>query len=367
VRVVDLRSGATPPRLEVRASPAAELLRLLGVLVTRDEVGDYDVGEDRIRQVTSALPPGVFDRAREIGRDRALLTLSIAAARLEPPGTVDDLLHLLDDDPTLPWRLLLSTSCRDWDWEPVAADARALASGDPDAVERLRAAADDPARGVPARVRALLELDATAYGRQVAEVVRATRDSVWSRLADEAMDAIERDVAHRRSRIDVGDAVGTLVLEATNGYELPEDPSVRRVLLLPSFWMRPWIVVDQLDDTLVLSTPVADSFVALPAEVPPPPLLKLTKALADEGRLQLLRRMSTGRISLAEATDHLGVTKPTAHHHLSILRQAGLVTMSGGGRSTRYALRRHPAEVAHEALATYVPALVTDHPADGAR
>jgi DNA-binding transcriptional ArsR family regulator len=147
------------------------------------------------------------------------------------------------------------------------------------------------------------------------------------------------------------------VLEATNGYALEEDPSIRRILLLPSFWLRPWIIVDQLFDldTLVLSTPVADAFVALPAEVPPPSLLKLSKALADEGRLKLLRRMSTGPVSLGEATEQLGVAKATAHHHLSILRQAGLVVMHGGGRSTRYALRIDPAEAAHDALAAYVP------------
>jgi DNA-binding transcriptional ArsR family regulator len=361
VRLVDLRSSAavTPPTVEVRASEAAELLRLLGVIVGEDDHSSYDVGADRVAAVREALPAELFARAETLGggEHRAFLSLSNAAARLDAPGDVDQLLALLDAEPTLPWRLLLSLATQDVDWDDEPADGRALARGDGAALERLRERCGVDRDRVPAEVRRLLDTDPEAHGREVAAVVRATRDAVWDQVGPEAMAAIERDAAHRRERIAAGDDVGALVLEATNGYALEEDPSIRRILLLPSFWLRPWIIVDQLFDldTLVLSTPVADAFVALPAEVPPPSLLKLSKALADEGRLKLLRRMSTGPVSLGEATEQLGVAKATAHHHLSILRQAGLVVMHGGGRSTRYALRIDPAEAAHDALAAYVP------------
>jgi DNA-binding transcriptional ArsR family regulator len=361
VRLVDLRgsSSATPPTVEVRASEAAELLRLLGVIVGEDDHSSYDVGADRVAAVRDALTPDLLARAEALGGgdDRAFFSLSNAAARLDAPGDVDQLLALLDGEPTLPWRLLLSLATQDVDWEEAPADGRALARGDADALARLRERCGVHREQVPAQVRRLLDADPERHGREVAAVVRATRDAVWGRLGPEAMAAIGRDVAHRREQVAAGEDVAALVLDATNGYALEDDPSIRRILLLPSFWLRPWIIVDQLFDldTLVLSTPVADAFVALPAEVPPPSLLKLSKALADEGRLKLLRRMSTGPVSLGEATEQLGVAKATAHHHLSILRQAGLVVMHGGGRSTRYALRIDPAEAAHEAIAAYVP------------
>jgi DNA-binding transcriptional ArsR family regulator len=361
VRLVDLRgsSSATPPTVEVRASEAAELLRLLGVIVGEDDHSSYDVGADRVAAVRDALAPDLLARAEALGGgdDRSFFSLSNAAARLDAPGDVDQLLALLDGEPTLPWRLLLSLATQDVDWEEAPADGRALARGDADALARLRERCGVHREQVPAEVRRLLDADPERHGREVAAVVRETRDAVWGRLGPEAMAAIERDATHRRERVAAGEDVAALVLEATNGYALEDDPSIRRILLLPSFWLRPWIIVDQLFDldTLVLSTPVADAFVALPAEVPPPSLLKLSKALADEGRLKLLRRMSTGPVSLGEATEQLGVAKATAHHHLSILRQAGLVVMHGGGRSTRYALRIDPAEAAHDAIAAYVP------------
>jgi DNA-binding transcriptional ArsR family regulator len=165
------------------------------------------------------------------------------------------------------------------------------------------------------------------------------------------MGPIRRDVAHRNERLATGADPTAVVVEATNGYEPPDDAGPRRIVLLPSYWMRPWLVLGHHGtDTEVISTVVADQFLVLPSEAPPPALLKLAKALSDESRLKLLRRMASGPISLTEATDALDVAKATAHHHLSILRQAGLVSMRGTGRSTRYALRTDPA--ARDALST---------------
>jgi DNA-binding transcriptional ArsR family regulator len=361
VRLVDLRGTPTtaPPSLEVRTSEAAELLRLLGVVVGEDVHSSYDIGADRIAQLRDALPADLLTRARDIGAGdlRAFFGLSNLAARLEAPGDIDQLLALIDAEPALPWRLLLSLAIFDADWDDAPVDGRAIAAGDTDALDLLRSCCAAPDRTTPEQVSALAAMDPEAHGREVAAIVATARDAVWSHVGPEAMGAIERDAAHRRARLDAGDDPATIVLEATNGYALEEDPTIQRVVIMPSFWLRPWLIVDQFVDleTLVLSTPVADSFLVLPAEQPPPSLLKLSKALSDEGRLKLLRRMTCGPVSLSEATEHLGVAKATAHHHLSILRQAGLVVMSGGGRATRYALRTDPALAAHDALAAYVP------------
>lgn len=359
MRFVDLRTTPTPApvSVEVRASEAAELLRLIGVVCGEDDDNDYDVGRTRATALREALDPAIVAKARGLsdGDFRAFFSLSNLAARLDPPGDVDQLLALLDAEPRLPWQTLLSLAA--YDLGDAPANAQAIAAGVPEALAELEACCDDPDWHAPEVLRRLLDADPEAHGRAVAEVVEHVYTAVWGRVADEAMGAIGRDADHRRARIDAGDDPATLVLEATNGYALEDDSSIRRVLVLPSFWLRPWLIVDHLPDveTLVLSTPVADAFVALPPEVPAPGLLKLTKAVSDEGRLKLLRRMTSGPISLGEATERLGVTKATAHHHLSILRQAGLVTMRGGGRNTRYALRVDPADAAREAIAAYVP------------
>jgi DNA-binding transcriptional ArsR family regulator len=54
-------------------------------------------------------------------------------------------------------------------------------------------------------------------------------------------------------------------------------------------------------------------------------LARLYKALGDEKRLALLRLLRRGPTSLGDASREVGLSKSTTHHHLAILRQAGLV------------------------------------------
>jgi DNA-binding transcriptional ArsR family regulator len=361
VRVVDLRTTPSRhgPEVVVVASSAAELFRLIGVLVSSEEIsGEYDLGDERIAQLRTRLPEDLFEDIRRIGTaeaDQGYLVLSLVAADLPEPAGIPELLAALDADPTLPWRTLLSHEAQEV--AEVAEDlVERLVTGEAGALEELRRLADADA-DCPASVTGLLQTDPVAYGRQIASVVERFDREVNHELEEEAMGPVRRDVAFRRQQLADGVDPEEVVLGATNGYALSEDGSVRRIVLLPSYWMRPWLVVGRHGGQVeVVSTVVGDEFLALPSEAPPPSLLKLCKALSDEGRLKLLRRMSSGAVSLSEATDELDVAKATTHHHLAILRQAGLVTMAGTGRSTRYALRGDPAAITQEAIAAYVPA-----------
>lgn len=297
-------------------------------------------------------------RARELltsldrGAGKTFHTLALLGGELPAPYGIDELLELLRTDPARSWRLIFEQVTWQQDGE-LAPLAEALAAGDDAAAARLRALGADAE--CPAGFESLLEHTPDAHGRAVLEVLELVRAAVWDDLAPEAMGAIERDVAHRQQQLAEDVPLEQVVLEATNGYELDVGPTSRRVVLLPSYWMRPWLDVGTVGDAEVLTTVVADEFVQLPKEAPPPALLKLFKALGDEGRLRLLRRMSCGPISLGEATEELGVAKATAHHHMSILRQAGLVSIREEGRSMRYGLRTDPPAAARDALAAYVP------------
>ncbi|MFP4634679.1 MAG: ArsR/SmtB family transcription factor [Nitriliruptoraceae bacterium] len=351
MRMVDLRPSSSPSALtlDVEASAGAELLRLIGVLVDLDGSEGYDVGPDRIEQLRQRLPEGVLDQLTTLDVvDNSFHVLSLLAADLPVPCGVDELLGVLDADPGIAWRLLLGHHAGGHEHGDHDLAER-ITDGDPDAIATVSAwdvAIDEP-------LGRLLAVTPEAHGAELTAAIRAVRP-LWDELEREAMSAIARDVAYRRAQVEEGRDVASIVLEATNGYELAPAPSVRRVLLLPSYWIRPWIVIGSRHDAEVITTVVADQFVSLPSEAPSPALLRLFKALGDEGRLKLLRRMSTGPISLGEATAELDVAKATAHHHLSILRQAGLVATRGEGRNSRYSLREDPAEAAREALTGYI-------------
>jgi DNA-binding transcriptional ArsR family regulator len=68
-------------------------------------------------------------------------------------------------------------------------------------------------------------------------------------------------------------------------------------------------------------------------------LLRLHKALSDEKRLRMLRLLADGPATLQQLADGVGLAKSSAHHHLVILRSAGLVKVTLE-RESLYTLRR---------------------------
>ena len=67
--------------------------------------------------------------------------------------------------------------------------------------------------------------------------------------------------------------------------------------------------------------------------------LRLGRALGDERRVRILRRLVAGEASLGELAETAGLAKSTAHHHLAHLRAAGLVTLRGNARGYWYLIR----------------------------
>ena len=112
--------------------------------------------------------------------------------------------------------------------------------------------------------------------------------------------------------------------------------------------MRPWVVLWEHRSTKIFCYPIAPAEEgASPAEV-----ARVYKALGDEGRLKLLRRLTDGPLKLSEAAAELGVAKSTAHHHLAILRQAGFVAVRDDDDKV-YTLRRD-LPLAGELLTAYL-------------
>src|SRR5690606_27895072 len=130
--------------------------------------------------------------------------------------------------------------------------------------------------------------------------------------------------------------------DVTNGvdYEIPL--GVTRVILVPTMVIRPLSLIEQYRDVLMVFYGLADEFINLNPEAPPSWLVKFYKALSDEKRLRILRRLSEADASLDELTQLLDLSKSTVHHHITILRGAGLIRVSMGsdkGESMAYGLR----------------------------
>jgi ArsR family transcriptional regulator len=64
------------------------------------------------------------------------------------------------------------------------------------------------------------------------------------------------------------------------------------------------------------------------------------KALADETRQKIMNLVCCGWLSVNEIVEQLDVSQPTVSHHLSILREAGLVNAREQGKQTFYSLNQ---------------------------
>ena len=151
---------------------------------------------------------------------------------------------------------------------------------------------------------------------------------------------LERD-AGRQSGRGEGQEATDLVEQATGGIRLVGDRSIRVVYLAPGYFNRPYNYVFGADDGRLVVYPIAEeSIESAEGHAPPPAVVRLYRALGDETRLRILRLLRERDRYLTEIATEIELSKPTVKHHLSMLRAAGLVTMTEEGSLTYYSLRR---------------------------
>ncbi|HEY4606274.1 MAG TPA: metalloregulator ArsR/SmtB family transcription factor, partial [Acidimicrobiia bacterium] len=199
--------------------------------------------------------------------------------------------------------------------------------------------------------------------RLVGAIVRF-RTEVFGQYEEQFLGAIGRAAAAQRATSSRENAKA-VIEEVTNGldYEIPL--GVTRVILVPSVVVKPLSLIDQHRDTLLVFYGMADEFIDSDPEAPPSWLVKIYKALSDDRRLRILRRLSEGETTLDELTELIGLSKSTVHHHMSVLRAAGLVRVriseskDEAKESKTYALRTQGLSNAGAFLDTYIN---TDRP-----
>lgn len=164
---------------------------------------------------------------------------------------------------------------------------------------------------------------------------------------------LRRDVELRAADLALPPA--ELIERTTGGIRWLSEPGIRRVVLAPSYFARPYNFVLGGADWRLFGYPIADA--ALDAGdplAPPPSVVRLHRALADESRLRILRILRDRDHYLTEIAQLLELSKPTVKHHLAQLRSAGLVTVIEEGGLTYYRLRRERLEAAAEELRSFL-------------
>ena len=146
-----------------------------------------------------------------------------------------------------------------------------------------------------------------------------------------------------------------LIERTTGGIRWLSEPGVRRVILAPSYFARPYNFVLGGDDWRMYGYPIADAALdGTDPLAPPQSVLRLHRALGDETRLRILRLLRDQDFYLTEIAEHLELSKPTIKHHLALLRSAGLITLIEEGGLSYYNLRRERLDDASDELKRFL-------------
>jgi DNA-binding transcriptional ArsR family regulator len=208
-------------------------------------------------------------------------------------------------------------------------------------------------------LRHLLELEPTATHDLIVRTLRSVQSEAFAEHEAEFRPYLEADFRSKRSMQRRMSPERLLEL-ATSGIGFTDEHARKPIVLMPTMVARPWVVMAARTDYFILGYPVAEEHLAEGGDAPSPWLVKLHKALGDERRLRVLRTLARGDASLAELADTVDIAKSTLHHHMMLLRAAGLVRIQLGD-DKRYSLREETLSDAAAMLDYYIhPTSVTE-------
>ncbi|HWC13932.1 MAG TPA: helix-turn-helix domain-containing protein [Actinomycetota bacterium] len=337
-QVLDLsRSARSGPALQIEASAAAEVLMSLFLMTGNCDFATYDLPTERLEEIKSSVAADLRADLDELATGSEVMAQVIGfVSELDPPRDVAALVaHLAAADPVEIQLALLGYYQHPHPEAPPAL-IRAVAGGD----EHARAALVRAAAGYPdwfPQLDNLLQLGPDRIKQLLLSILPRWHEEVWPGFGID-MGALEADAEAKRGQARTV-PLDQLIETATNGFQYTYDPRTRRILLFPSAVLKPWMVHHDHKDQKILCYPVPDE-PAAPGTMTTTQLARFYKALGDEGRLRLLQRLARGSLTLSAAAEELGVAKSTAHHHLGLLRHAGLVLIREENTEKTWTLRR---------------------------
>ncbi|MEA3502523.1 MAG: winged helix-turn-helix domain-containing protein [Actinomycetota bacterium] len=316
------------PKVETALHGAADLLIALWLVEGCDEMTqsfeEYGLGAEWFAEFSDSLSAETRSIIEQIGSGDVWISAMSILEAMPDGSTIESFIdHVASMSPSdLRLTLLSMKEADSTEYERLAP---AAAGGDQQAVAELMAlpVVSQHKRWADS-MRLLLELKPSETTDLLVGAIRGVYTDVFAAHESEFRPVLERDIAAKRA---IAERVSTerFVELATNGISIEKQGYRRPILLIPTIVGRPWNISTESSNGMIIAYPVADEYMQADPDAPPAWLIKTYKALGDERRLRILRRLSRGPASLRELTNELDISKSTLHHHMMLLRAAGLV------------------------------------------
>ena len=332
------RPVARPP-VAIDVAPAYEMLMSLVTALDASDADTYEVGPDWIAEVRARAGEDLLSRldSASLGDPDSFIHLIPLVYDTPAPRDVPAFLaHLRGTKPDEIRLHLVQFYARETRRMTPVAVIRAAIAGDAEAQQEFLRTSHADWEPWTQYLRSVFAADGDQLKATLVGALEEWAERVWNPESPTILPILERDVESKREMLrDM--PMEAFIETATNGVEFVPRPGIERVVMVPSFVNRPLVSFTEFGDVLLIVYPVADESVSAFSDSPPLRLVRLSKALADEKRLRILRTLAEGEKTLMELAEIFGVAKTTMHHHMIILRSAGLVTVGVGIK--RYRLR----------------------------
>ncbi|NNC74166.1 MAG: winged helix-turn-helix transcriptional regulator, partial [Acidimicrobiia bacterium] len=253
--------------------------------------------------------------------------------------------HVADTDPLVLRERIVSALS---DKLPASGDLAGAVAGDSEAIDRvIEGSCSGDERGA---LRHLLEVSPEKTRETLVDILRRFADEVFTDSAEVA-EILARDAGMKAalaSRIAPEQAIEI----ATNGIAVDVGTGTTGVVLVPTIASRPWVIITDSGSLKILCYG-ASAHIEEDPDAPPLWVVKMYKALGDEKRLRILGVLKDEPSSLGDLAQRLELAKSTVHHHVGMLRDAGLVRVTIG-RDKEYSLRTDAVPQAGQLLEAFL-------------
>lgn len=168
-----------------------------------------------------------------------------------------------------------------------------------------------------------LPADLGSLRDQYVDLILKWNDIYFSHIDPEINQVLQDSVDEWKGK-EVGVDPIMFVEQVSGGIKIENYKNLQQVIMIPTFHLSPLITIYKYKNMVHVMYPVD-----LPDKDPNQPskkLVRLTKALSDENRLRILKLVKEGPKTFTEILNQFKLSKSTVHHHLMLLRTAGLIS-----------------------------------------
>lgn len=165
-----------------------------------------------------------------------------------------------------------------------------------------------------------------AFGEKLIKALEAYIEGFFAEEEQRILPVLKNALSHAQMRAG-SQPLPMLLEELSNGVRIEKIDTYAKIVLAPSFWGSPYMLLEKLnpDTLMVVFGARPDTMAIIPGDIVPDALIRSLKALSDATRLRILRYLAQSPHTATELSRALRLRPPTVLHHLNQLRMAGMV------------------------------------------